>query len=352
MIKNKQKLYILSPVLIFLMLVLSLSLISRPNVVSSALIEDQLNKQGYSESEIELIKTTLEPDQVIKISVEPYQIHVLDFYRYPHYQELIRLGYTYSEARLLSQFDHEDLLTVLLSDPIDHILDWLKTSYLVLDRLSRYQAYALTHSSLNRRLIVERVNANRDYAAYTHTQKADLGARLILINKYHFLSSSYQPKDLVKAKGCGQPTLTQDAADAYDLMCIDITEANLPMSESSSYRSYANQSAIYNSYLKTYGQSYTDTIAARPGFSEHQSGLAIDLNNGGSSFTLFITTQTYQWVSKHCMNYGFILRYPQGKEDITGYRFEPWHYRYVGIETAKKITELNMTLDEYILLFP
>jgi zinc D-Ala-D-Ala carboxypeptidase len=80
--------------------------------------------------------------------------------------------------------------------------------------------------------------------------------------------------------------------------------------------------------------------------------LSVDLNTGDPKFSVFITTEAYQWVSQNCTKYGFILRYPQGKEDITGYRFESWHYRYVGIETAKKITELGLTLDEYTLLFP
>lgn len=350
--KNKQKLFILSPVLIFLLLVSSLSLISRPAYVSTIRIDQQLAEQGYSETEIEEIKATLEPDLVLKISGEPYQSHVLDLYRYPHYQELIRMGYTYTEARLLSAFDHEALLTVLLSGPIENILDWLKTPYLILDRLARYQAYAQTHTTLNRRLIVERINADRDYPPYTHTIKADPADPLILINKYHYLSSAYVPTNLVKAKGCGFPTLTKEAAEAFDVMCADLIKTGLTMSESSSYRSYAAQSSIYNRYLKIYGQTYTDTIAARPGFSEHQTGLAIDLNSGESGFIVFITTETYQWVSQNCTKYGFILRYPQGKEDITGYRFEPWHYRYVGREVAEKITRLGLTLDEYTLLFP
>jgi len=342
----------MSPLLIFLVFVLSLSLINRPVYVSTILIDRRLSQQGYSQHEITELNNTLEPDQVIEISAKPYQSHVLDFYRYPHYQQLIDSGYTYTEARLLSTFDNEDLLTILQSGPIDHIADWLKTPYLILKRLSRYQAYASTHSTLNRRLIVERINANRDYAPYTHTVLADTSDPLILVNKYHYLNASYVPNDLVKASGCGNPTLTKEAATAYDLMCIDITKAGLYMNEATSYRSYSFQAAIYKDYLKTYGQTYTDTIAARPGFSEHQTGLAVDLNTGDPKFSVFITTETYQWVSQNCTKYGFILRYPKGKEDITGYRFESWHYRYVGIETAKKITELGLTLDEYTLLFP
>lgn len=350
--KNKQNLILISTLLIFLVLVVTLGQITRKPIITTRVIDQKLTQQGYSNTEISALKTQLEPDELIKISTLPYQIHVLDFYRYPHYQELINLGYTHHEARLLSEFEVEDLLYVLQSPPLDHILEWLKSPYLVLKRLSRYQAYALIHETLSQRTVIERVNTDRDYPAYTHTVKADTSDPLILVNKYHDLSSSYVPSDLVIAKGCGNPTLTQEAANAYDLMCIDITKAGLYMNEATSYRSYSFQASIYNSYLKTYGQTYTDTIAARPGFSEHQTGLAVDLNTGDPSFSVFIKTETYQWVSQNCTKYGFILRYPHGKEDITGYRFESWHYRYVGVNLALKITKLGLTLDEYTLLYP
>ena len=94
-----------------------------------------------------------------------------------------------------------------------------------------------------------------------------------------------------------------------------------------------------------------DTYSARPGHSEHQTGLAIDLAAFNSNLNNFEETKEYEWVKDNAHLYGFILRYPKGKEHITGYMFEPWHYRYVGTKVAKEIYEMDITFDEYYELF-
>ena len=98
--------------------------------------------------------------------------------------------------------------------------------------------------------------------------------------------------------------------------------------------------------METEGEEYTNLHIAKPGESEHHTGLAIDIKSGDTS--PFIISKEYVWLKKNAHKYGFILRYPEGKEEITGYAFEPWHYRYVGKKIAKFITKNNMTLEEYI----
>lgn len=112
----------------------------------------------------------------------------------------------------------------------------------------------------------------------------------------------------------------------------------------SGFRSYDYQSEIYNGYVSDYGQASADTFSARPGYSEHQSGLAIDVNNIDDSFA---GTPEAIWLAEHCHEYGFILRYPQGKQDITGYKYEPWHIRYVGTDLSYPIYESGLTVEEY-----
>lgn len=347
--KNKPSLIGLKRTLIFLC-ILSLAGCMRSKPVSIATVEQNLISQGYSLSEISAFKAQLEPDQILDLSIKPYQVRALQRNLYPYYEDLLGLGYTYSEAQTLSEIDRGLLGQLMAVGYVDDVLNWIDTDYLIPQRLARYIAYAKKYDALLPRSVVERVNANRDIPFYTQTVPADLTTWPILVNKYHYLNAGYVPKDLVQAQGCGQPTLVKEAADAYDLMCADITKVGLTLNEATSYRSYAFQASLYQSYLKSYGQTYTDTIAARPGFSEHQTGYAIDLNTGDPSFAIFVTTATYRWVSQHCTDYGFILRYPQGKEDVTGYRFESWHYTYVGIDTAKAIAESGLTLDEYLLL--
>lgn len=113
---------------------------------------------------------------------------------------------------------------------------------------------------------------------------------------------------------------------------------------SSGFRSYDYQSQIYNNYVARDGQALADTYSARPGYSEHQSGLAIDVNQIDDSF---IGTPEAIWLENHCHEYGFILRYPQGKQDITGYQYESWHIRYVGTDLSYAIHNSGLTLEEY-----
>ena len=119
----------------------------------------------------------------------------------------------------------------------------------------------------------------------------------------------------------------------------------------SAYRSYQHQKSTYNRYLKQYQQIMVDTFSARPGHSEHQTGLALDINVASSS-AHFERTPAFAWLKEHCAEYGFLLRYDQGKETITGYRFEPWHYRYVGQEIAKICMEQGLAYEEYLAVQP
>jgi len=350
--KNKRKLILGCSALIFCLVLSGLLFWPRHTTIDLAMVDRNLTQQGYSLAEIQTFKDELKPDQIFSLSVLEYLPDALERVTLPHYLELKQLGYAPTEARLMSGYDNEMLVKVMAYGHVEGVLDWLKTPYLMLDRIPRYHALALIRPSYSKRFVVEVVNADADHAPYTQVSQTDVTAELILVNKYRFLSSSYVPTDLVKAQGCGDPTLAHDAAKAFELMCQDITKAGLAMAQDNGYRSYDEQTSLYTTYLKLYGQTYTDTVAARPGFSEHQTGLSVDLTAGKGSFGLFVTTKTYAWVSAHCADYGFILRYPKGKEAVTGYRFESWHYRYVGIETAKAIQESGLTLDEYVLVFP
>ena len=115
----------------------------------------------------------------------------------------------------------------------------------------------------------------------------------------------------------------------------------------SSYRDYAYQNTLYNNYGKKDGYDNADTYSARPGYSEHQTGLAVDIDNKKEYFTNFEKTKEYEWMQNNAYKYGFILRFPKDKVLETGYEYESWHYRYVGKEIAKYIHDNNMCYEEY-----
>lgn len=166
----------------------------------------------------------------------------------------------------------------------------------------------------------------------------------IIVNKSYNLPSNYVPNNLVTINGYIK--VVDYVKEAFNELKSDGTSLGLNLYASSGYRSYNNQNYIYNNYVKMDGQESADTYSARAGYSEHQTGLAIDLNTVDSSFE---NTNESNWLKENCYKYGFIIRYPKGKENITGYMYEPWHIRYIGKELAQKLYNNGnwITLEEY-----
>ena len=119
----------------------------------------------------------------------------------------------------------------------------------------------------------------------------------------------------------------------------------------SAFRDYDYQVQLYNQYLLQESKEVVDTYSSRPGFSDHQTGLACDILSAGYNLDTFEESKACEWLKENADKYGFVLRYPEDKEDITGYMYESWHYRYVGESAAKYIKENNLTYDEYYAYF-
>lgn len=162
----------------------------------------------------------------------------------------------------------------------------------------------------------------------------------------------YAPGDLV-AVGGGQQ-LRKEAADAFTQLLSGARAAGYTIKPLSGYRSYTTQVSVYGNEVRTYGQAVADTQSARPGTSEHQTGLGIDVGGGGCGIEdCFGNTPEGKWLAANAYQYGFIIRYPEGKMDITGYRYEPWHIRYVGIPLATEMKQQGIqTLEEFFGLPP
>lgn len=158
--------------------------------------------------------------------------------------------------------------------------------------------------------------------------------RDLIVNKTYSLPESYDPAGL-----------TDETQTALDKMIEDAYAAGLNLYDASDYRSYSDQISVYQEYCARDGWEQADTYSARPGHSEHQTGMVIDFNDINSDFD---DTAEAQWLAENCANYGFIVRFPEGKEPITGYKYESWHVRYVGVETAKEIMSRGICLEEYL----
>lgn len=187
--------------------------------------------------------------------------------------------------------------------------------------------------------------------------KAETMPEVLLVNKEHELPKDYVPKDLVAPKvrfnankGEEKTFLSETAAHALEQLFAGADADGIKLYGVSGYRSYQTQYGLYYRQIYRNGQTYADLYSARPGKSEHQTGMAIDLSCaslGGTLVTRFASTPEGIWLAEHCTEYGFIIRYPEGKTEITGYAYEPWHIRYVGKSVAKYLKEKDITLDQY-----
>lgn len=220
------------------------------------------------------------------------------------------------------------------------------------DRLDRYSSWAAAHPKDKAETVVLQVNMDRDRLFYEDIQTiSDPDSLTVLVNKNYILPDSYAPKLEALGSGYGSGSLRPEAAQAFRAMADAAREDGIALRSVSAYRSYATQRSTYNRYLNYNQQAVVDTFSARPGHSEHQTGLSLDINTANVQ-AHFENTPAYAWLKEHCAEYGFILRYLQGKDAITGYRFEPWHYRYVGVETAKACMDQGVTYEEYLALQP
>lgn len=156
---------------------------------------------------------------------------------------------------------------------------------------------------------------------------------ILIVNKTYSLPSDYAP---------GVSTVAQNA---FDEMAAAAAQDGITLFVNSSYRSYQDQESLYNSYAAERGTEAADEVSSRPGHSEHQTGLTFDVNTTEDSFA---GTPEANWLAEHCAEYGFIIRYPEGKEDKTGYVYEPWHIRYLGKEKAQAVTKSGLCLEEYL----
>lgn len=182
----------------------------------------------------------------------------------------------------------------------------------------------------------------------------------VVVNKGRILPANYAPANLVipKIPLSGGPAsenmhLRQDAAEAVEKLVAAASAGNIKLLLVSGYRSYGIQQSVYSGYVNSQGQAYADSTSARPGHSEHQTGLAADLGATSGKCQLeacFGETAEGKWLAANAYKHGFIIRYQKGKSSLTGYAYEPWHVRYVGTELATELNKTGQTLEQFFSL--
>lgn len=217
----------------------------------------------------------------------------------------------------------------------------------------RYLEFKLCNHELSWEEIITFVNIGLDYPYDTELSEVMSPDRLtVLVNKYRRLPVDYIPGDLEPiASDCssGQLLLRYPARLAFEEMCRAAGKQGIRLEAISSFRSFVYQQQVYyqnwneGTSLEQY-QKERDRVSARPGHSEHQTGLVVDINDLEQTFE---TTPEGRWLAENAHCYGFLLRYPKGKEKITGYDYEPWHFRYLGKGLSETVYRSNLTYDEF-----
>jgi D-alanyl-D-alanine carboxypeptidase len=180
----------------------------------------------------------------------------------------------------------------------------------------------------------------------------------VLVDRSHRLPREYAPEDLVSLQSHGVPTLgsaemllRREAAERLKSLVADAAADGEELVVASAYRSYADQRVSYRRLTSIYGTEASE-MSARPGHSQHQLGTAVDFTNAAAGYEVwdyFGDTSAYWWLKNHAREHGFVLGYPRSKEAETGYRWEPWHYRYVGAKYAERLEQSGLSLQEFLV---
>ncbi len=267
------------------------------------------------------------------------------------------LGYSKDNIDYFVTLDTEKKEYLLKIDYNEEIINILKQKYFLWKNIDKYIEYYNSNKDKSFDNIISIINVGSDKEWYTNTKTTDISNKTtMLVNKFHSLPDDYDEmlteEDLLTNisnwYSYGSHKIMKEVYENYKEMSKVADGEGLKLIINSGYRTNQLQIDIYQEKKDSGGLEYADNYAARPGFSEHQTGLALDIFTPKySTMSTFQNSPEYDWLIKNAHKYGFILRYPEGKEHITGYSYEPWHYRYVGKDLASKVFESGLTYDEY-----
>lgn len=279
---------------------------------------------------------------------------IADFkYRETYEYKITEKGYKLEEAKKLIEILPDEKLNYILDNEYNEMYyNIVSQKYYLNKNFEKYIQYKEYHEDTSYEDVIAIVNVHANAGWYNESYETNINdGFLIIVNKFYHLDKSYERTDLQNINldyAYANNSAAEIVIKKFKQMRDDIEEEmNVHLMVNSSYRSYEDQEEIYNEFKKV-SLKYADSYAARPGYSEHQTGLAIDITSlEHPTANEFKESEEYKWLKENCHKYGFVLRYPEGKEHITGYNTESWHFRYVGEEAATQIYKENITFDEY-----
>lgn len=281
-------------------------------------------------------------------------------YKQTNEYKLLEKGYSLEDTKtIFAKLSETEQRKLIDNDKDDKIISLLEQKYFLEKNLEDYKEYINKNNETDYAKVISIVNvhANHKWYQLELNTNEDLGM-LMNVNKFYTLSETYTPENLKNIDLTyaydeeGKNKLIDYAYDKFLELWQAANDQGFYLMVTSSYRDYESQKEIYDYRVSTWGERKADETAARPGHSEHQTGLVIDMTSKTEPLAdSFTDSKAYEWLKENAYKYGFIERYPEGKTYLTGYNPESWHWRYVGLEAAKTMHDENITFDEYYAFY-
>ena len=281
-------------------------------------------------------------------------------YKQTNEYKLLEKGYSLEDTKtIFAKLSETEQQKLIDNDKDDKIISLLEQKYFLEKNLEDYKEYINKNNETDYAKVISIVNvhANHKWYQLELNTNEDLGM-LMNVNKFYALSETYTPENLKNIDLTyaydeeGKNKLIDYAYDKFLELWQAANDQGFYLMVTSSYRDYESQKEIYDYRVSNWGERKADETAARPGHSEHQTGLVIDMTSKTEPLAdSFTDSEAYKWLKENAYKYGFIERYPEGKTYLTGYNPESWHWRYVGLEAAKTMHDENITFDEYYAFY-
>lgn len=267
--------------------------------------------------------------------------------------KLIKIGYSNNDINIiLSHGTDESVSEFAKREKVKYLEEFYTLDYAKIENYDRYVKYS-DEMGEDEDVTVLYVNLDMDKEEYNEAIEVKKFSIDMLVNKHRKLGEDFEPNDLmtIPSEYASDDDIKASrlAFNAFKKMSDEAKKEGYEIVINSGYRSYKDQEDITNLYLNTYGQSYVDKFVAKPGYSEHQTGLAFDI--GSRKKNVFAESNEYNWMKENAWKYGFIERFTKQYEPITGFRSEAWHYRYVGEKISKVIHDDPMAYEEYFAVY-
>ena len=281
-------------------------------------------------------------------------------YKQTNEYKLLEKGYSLEDTKtIFAKLSETEQQKLIDNDKDDKIISLLEQKYFLEKNLEDYKEYINKNNETDYAKVISIVNVHANHKWYQLELNTNEDLEMLMnVNKFYALSETYTPENL-KNIGLtyaydeeGENKLIDYAYDKFLELWQAANDQGFYLMVTSSYRDYESQKEIYDYRVSNWGERKADETAARPGHSEHQTGLVIDMTSKTEPLAdSFTDSEAYKWLKENAYKYGFIERYPEGKTYLTGYSPESWHWRYVGLEAAKTMHDEDITFDEYYAFY-